>query len=355
MRHYRRVVCLLVVGIVALIGGCRHEPSRRKASGGSASDGTHAASTDNTLAKKVWKLDHGALPFIEHLDGAGLFAYRKKTGITICGIAPIAVMLTALKLSGIPIGVRVLDYDTSGDRTGDWTNSVSYFSIAFYEKPGSKKTAPNKTIKTSVPDSNPVQNHVVRRMATGPGWYPKSPEPLRRMLDGFLAKAHPKPLPGRLVALISPHAGYRFSGPAAAFGYKLVRAMPHLKRVVLMGPSHYVGFLGISVPAKTDYETPFGLVPLSPKVMDDLLKRQGYHTVPRAHVREHSLEMQLPFLLLVQPKVHLVPMVVGRVRAGQLESLARPLVALLDSETLFIASSDFTHRGPRYGYQPFAK
>ncbi|MCD6497761.1 MAG: AmmeMemoRadiSam system protein B [Deltaproteobacteria bacterium] len=353
--RYRSVVCGLAVGIAMVAGGCRHEPSRSKRSQGAATNAMQAATPEKVLAQKVSKLDHGALPFIERLDAAGLLAYRKKTGITICGIAPIAVMLKALKLSGWKIGVRVLDYYTSGDRTGDWTNSVSYFSIAFFEKPGSKSVSPSRIAKVPGLDSNLVQKHVVRRMATGPGWYPKSPGPLRRMLDGFLGKVHPKALPGRLVAIISPHAGYSFSGPAAAFGYKLVKAMVNLKRVVLMGPSHYVGFWGISVPDKTDYATPFGLVSLDRAIMDNLLTHQGYHTVPRAHLREHSLEMQLPFLRLVQPHVRLVPMVVGRVSAGQLESLAKPLVPLLDRHTLFIASSDFTHRGPRYGYQPFAK
>ncbi len=359
------VIAFLAVGWVPGMAACNKGPSR---SAGESATSVAPSRSRPSLKEKIRHLDQGALRFIEKLDGPGLLAYRKKTGITICGIYPIALMLTVLKDSGLPIGVKVLDYYTSGDRTGDWTNTVSYYSIAFYSKNGKRRYQGSAGDSASGPvrakggqtDQGPVSRAASdgedpeRPMVTGPGWYPKNAAVLRRMLDGFVGKAKVPDLPGPLVALISPHAGYRFSGLAAAHGYKVLGREKGVERVVLLGVSHHVRFHGVSVGKYRAYATPFGPLALDESVGRMLRAKPGFGFLESAHAREHSLEMQMPLLKLVAPKVRIAAMLVGFLRPEELEKLARPMLALLDGKTVLVASSDFTHRGPRYGYEPFA-
>ncbi len=368
-RFSRRLIFwMLPTVLVVAFGACRHSSAR---SGGAERTTGAKSAESSSLREKIRRLDEGALQFIEKLDGPGLLAYRKRTGITICGIHPIAVMLTVLKDSGLPVGVRVLDYYTSGDTTGDWTNTVSYYSIAFFSKNGVRRAHSSQgrvtpVSRTSAAEAGKGRGDVsasghgkgadlpVRPMVTGPGWYPKNAPVLRRMLHGFLNDAKVPELGGPLLALISPHAGYRFSGRAAAHGYKLLGLDKTVRRVVLLGVSHHVGFRGVSVGEFRAYQTPFGPLPLDEAAAQALRKHRGFGFLAKAHAQEHSLEMQMPLLKLVQPGLRILPMLVGFVSAQQLDALARPLVPLLDGATVFVASSDFTHRGPRYGYQPFA-
>jgi AmmeMemoRadiSam system protein B len=314
-----------------------------------------------SLKARLRELDYSTIPFIRKLDGPGLMAHKRKTGMTVCGAAPVALLLSALSQSGKPIGVKVLDYRTSGDVTGDWENTVSYFSIALYEKP-SKKGAPEKSDEASEPSGNKesageARPERVRAMATGRGWYPKSKGKLERRLRGYLKKADPDEIPGRLVAIISPHAGYAFSGVTAAHGFKLLKKKGRaagFERVVVLGSPHRVRLRGISVAPYTHYDTPLGQMPMDLDAADALAKRPLYESVARAHAREHSVEMQLPFLRYLAPRLRLLALLVGWVPPAKLATAARPLVELMDGKTLFVASSDFTHRGPRFGYEPLS-
>jgi len=110
----------------------------------------------------------------------------------------------------------------------------------------------------------------VRKTTTGAGagavaglFYPKDPVQLSLMIDRLLAAAPVGPV-GDLKAIVCPHAGYEFSGPVAAFSFKNLIGR-HFDTVIILGPSHYVSFMGASVPAVDAYRTPLGLVPISPK------------------------------------------------------------------------------------------
>src|SRR5262245_16309115 len=92
-------------------------------------------------------------------------------------------------------------------------------------------------------------------------WYEGDPERLRALVDGLLGAGAPRPLPGRVVGLVVPHAGYRWSGQVAAVAYAAVRGAP-IERVVLLAPSHRVPFRGARIPAWDAYETPLGPVPV---------------------------------------------------------------------------------------------
>ncbi len=187
-------------------------------------------------------------------------------------------------------------------------------------------------------------------------WYPKDPEALRRLLEETLEKV-PAPDPaetGRLIAVVVPHAGYAYSGFTAAHAYKWIQQR-RPKRVLMIGPSHYASFRGVSFGDFESYETPLGRVAVDPagrKILE-ACPLVGFH--PEAHGKEHSLDIQVPFLQVIFPESppSILPLLVGRLEEEDYPALARCLNGLLDKETVLVVSSDFTHYGPRFGYVPF--
>lgn len=186
-------------------------------------------------------------------------------------------------------------------------------------------------------------------------WYPREPMALTKLVDDLLARVSRPEVSGRPIALISPHAGYRYSAPVAAAGYACLRGQTY-KRVIVLAFSHRnAGFYhGVDVPQKlTAYATPLGQVPIDRKVCDRLLENPLFSSHPAVDGGEHSLELQLPFLQRVLKEFSLVPLLVGRMADRDYAEAAQAIILVLDEQTLLVASSDFTHFGPNFGYQPF--
>ncbi len=184
-----------------------------------------------------------------------------------------------------------------------------------------------------------------RRASVAGSWYPDDPSRLASELTRHLESAGvtSDPLPAR--ALIAPHAGLMYSGPVAAFAYKLVTGKPY-RAVVLVGPSHFVPFEGVSLWAAGEWETPFGPVAVDVPLAEAVRAACAeVIDLPAAHLREHSLEMQLPFLAHVLPGVPIVPLVMGRQTRETAFALGAALAAAcrVRGETLLIASSDLSH------------
>ncbi len=194
----------------------------------------------------------------------------------------------------------------------------------------------------------------VRPAAMAGTWYPAEAKVLRKQIEGYFAKAPKAELGGPPVALISPHAGYRFSGRCAGAAYAQLRGCD-IRRVILMGPSHHLRFHGGSIPKVDFYQTPLGRIPLDRAVCDAVLKSPLVRTVPGAHSEEHSLELQLPFLQVALKKFSLVPIVLGSLKEKEHSELGKILRRHVDAHTLVVASSDFTHYGRRFGFTPFQK
>ncbi len=193
----------------------------------------------------------------------------------------------------------------------------------------------------------------IRPAAVAGSWYPDEPRQLTGLLDRFLAQAPAPTEEGLVRALISPHAGYTFSGATAAVGFRQVQGHAY-RRVVVLGPAHRGGFDGLSIADVTHYQTPLGRIPLDQGAVAQLRRSPLVTSDPAAHTSEHSIEMQLPFLQRVLPGGwQLVPILVGRMGADDYRRAAVLLRPLLDEQTLLVVSSDFTHYGPRYGYVPF--
>lgn len=175
-------------------------------------------------------------------------------------------------------------------------------------------------------------------------WYTGSATELRGQIEGFLNRASEGDVPGRLTALIVPHAGYVYSGQVAAYAYKLLEKRK-FTTVVVVGPSHHASFQGVSVYDRGGFETPLGVAPLDRDLISALEKRDSrIRFVEDAHTMEHSVEIQVPFLQVVMPGFKLVPLVMGDQDLATCRWLAD---ALADStrgrSVLVVASSDLSH------------
>jgi MEMO1 family protein len=184
---------------------------------------------------------------------------------------------------------------------------------------------------------------IVRPPAVAGLFYPDEPKELAETVDEYLDAAQSRAPQtslgnGRLVALICPHAGYRYSGPVAASAYRLLRGQS-FRRVVVLSPSHRVAFRGLALPDCDAFETPLGRVPLWPGCRD-LSERPPFVLDPRPHAAEHAVEVHLPFLQRTLGQFELVPIVFG---ASDRVVSHSPLLPLVNAETLWVISTDLSH------------
>ena len=191
----------------------------------------------------------------------------------------------------------------------------------------------------SKPPSSPPSEPRVREPAVAGTFYPDDPAELRRMIESFLREAKPSHRHARM--LVSPHAGYVFSGPVAAYGYACVPAA--IDRAIVLGPSHHAWFTGLALPDAGVYRTPLGDVPLDQAAVAELLGSSLVHALPQADEQEHSVEVQVPFLQVRLDEFTIVPIVVGKIAASQAAEVLLPLVT---PTTVVVASSDFSHYQP---------
>jgi len=168
---------------------------------------------------------------------------------------------------------------------------------------------------------------------------------LSETIDRFLNQANPEPIKAVIFALISPHAGYDFSGATAAFGYKLIKGKDY-KTVIIIGPSHYYGFLGISVYPAGAFRTPLGEVAVDSEFAAKLIGAgKEIRFIPQAFQKEHSIEVQIPFLEKTLSDFKIVPIVIGQVDFAACKSLADQLATLIAKrkDVLIVASTDMYH------------
>ena len=195
----------------------------------------------------------------------------------------------------------------------------------------------------------------VRAARFAGSWYPGTSDELATTVDRVLVEDPTPVLAGRPLALIAPHAGYRYSAPVAADAYRCLKGHTY-KRVIVLAFSHRSAsrYQGVDVPGDlTAYATPLGNVPIDRVACDELLKNRLFTSTPGMGDQEHSLELQLPFLQRSVGAFQLIPLYVGRMTTEEYAEAAKAILPLLGDETLLVASTDFTHFGPNYGYAPF--
>ena len=184
---------------------------------------------------------------------------------------------------------------------------------------------------------------LIRATAVAGAFYPADKNTLKQAVDGYLGDARlPGNLPSYPKVIVAPHAGYVYSGPVAGTVYAtLLSARGKINKVVLIGPSHRVGFRGLALCTADFYATPLGDIPIDKAAIASLsgLPRVGF--LDAAHSQEHSLEVQLPFLKEILGDFSLIPVVAG---AAEPEEVAALLDALWGGDdTLLVISTDLSH------------
>ncbi len=181
----------------------------------------------------------------------------------------------------------------------------------------------------------------IRPSAIAGSWYPADPDCLKSLIQRYLVGVDVPPIQEEIIGLISPHAGYTFSGQTAAFGYKQLIGKS-FDTVVILSPMHHWPTARYHVPDADCYATPLGQVPIRHDLVDQVLSGLDAAKIPEDP--EHSLEIQLPFLQVVLPVFDLVPIMVGHADVCGVDEIVQNLIQFSSKQNiLFIASSDLHH------------
>jgi len=184
----------------------------------------------------------------------------------------------------------------------------------------------------------------IRKSVIAGSWYPGNPAVLRKDIEHYFDSVSVPKVKGEIVGLISPHAGYVYSGQIAAHAYHLIRGRKY-DAVIVVGPSHRVAFHGVSVFSRGGFETPLGIVPVDEALAEKIKRANSVITdIPAAHLQEHSVEIQLPFLQVTLKDFSFVPMVMGDQSRDTCEKLAGAIhQASMGEKILVVGSSDLSH------------
>ena len=191
------------------------------------------------------------------------------------------------------------------------------------------------------------EKHAVRIPTVAGLFYEDSPDILRKNIEGYLEHARVPKLKNSVRAIVSPHAGYIYSGFTAAHAYKMIKGINY-DCVIVVGPSHREYFDGVSIYPGDAYETPLGAIPINKEIREALLEENNVIIASDAgHRSEHSIEVQLPFLQCVLGDFSFVPLVMGDQRRQLCDELAEAIVRVgKNRNILLVASSDLSHYHP---------
>jgi AmmeMemoRadiSam system protein B/AmmeMemoRadiSam system protein A len=185
----------------------------------------------------------------------------------------------------------------------------------------------------------------IREPVVAGTFYPDRPDVLSQDVKRYLENVKKEKIDGEIVALVSPHAGYMYSGQVAAYAYKLIEGKT-FNTVIVIGPSHQALFKGASLYSRGGYRTPLGVVPIDVEISKNIMeKRKEIQFLPEAHRQEHSLEVQIPFLQIALKTFKLIPIVMEPYWSWETcQSLASAVVETIRGKNvLLIASSDLSH------------
>ncbi|MGP8155150.1 MAG: AmmeMemoRadiSam system protein B [Smithella sp.] len=186
--------------------------------------------------------------------------------------------------------------------------------------------------------------NTLRKSVIAGSWYPRSPSVLKRDIENYFNSVSELKLKGEVIGLIAPHAGYVYSGQVAAHAYNLIREEKY-DAVVVVGPSHRVAFHGVSVFSRVGFETPLGIVPVAEDLAEKIKNLSKIVVdIPEAHLQEHSVEIQLPFLQVALGDFSFLPLVMGDQDADTCQELAETICKVTHGKKiLIVGSSDLSH------------
>lgn len=213
---------------------------------------------------------------------------------------------------------------------------IIFFNIAYFKYYISANNEQIADYALSDEDINPIRETAVAGL-----FYPADLYQLDKDLDGYLEHITPT-LGGRPHIMIVPHAGYKYSAIVAAHAYKKLYPFKHkINKVFLLGPSHSVFVDGVALPAAKKFKTPLGTINVDETVVTELKKNPLFKTSAKAHKKEHSLEVQMPFLQKTLDNFTIIPMLYGE---ADFKQIAAALLPYLQDETaILIVSADLSH------------
>jgi len=180
----------------------------------------------------------------------------------------------------------------------------------------------------------------IREAAAAGTFYPRAVDDLRHTVEDLLSHAREKGH-GGVRGIIAPHAGYIYSGSVAAEAFAALKPLKNaIKRIVIIGPAHFVSFRGIAAPSVRAFATPLGEVPLDVAAIGSLVELPQIVIDDVPHAFEHALEVELPFLQFLFGPIPVIPLVVG---VATVDEVADVLSRLWDTVTLLVVSSDLSH------------
>jgi AmmeMemoRadiSam system protein B len=183
----------------------------------------------------------------------------------------------------------------------------------------------------------------VRKPAVAGYFYALKPDELKRDINSYLASSHIPVIVNKIFGIVTPHAGYLYSGKTAGYAYNLIKGAG-IRTVVIIAPSHREYFPGISVYDGDAFETPLGMVPLNSIMCEKLtIESKFIYRGAEGHRDEHAVEVQLPFLQIVLKEFDIVPIVMGDQGEKFISELSLKLTEVVDDKTLIVASSDLSH------------
>jgi AmmeMemoRadiSam system protein B/AmmeMemoRadiSam system protein A len=203
---------------------------------------------------------------------------------------------------------------------------------------------PPPTYITEAPSlQSTISSERIRPSTIAGSWYPDDPEELTAMVDAYLNAV--EPIDGSPIALIVPHAGYVFSGPIAAYGFKQMMNAVYDTAVIIASDHQLPLSDPISVWAEGGFETPLGVVPVDTELAQAIVASDPHITFDiEAHEGEHPIEIELPFLQRVCPQCKIVPILMGDDSQEIIQMLSEALIAELEGKrAVVIASSDLSH------------
>lgn len=192
--------------------------------------------------------------------------------------------------------------------------------------------------------SNSSDKGPIRKSAVAGTFYPGSTVELDKTVTTFLDNAKPATPRGELFAMVVPHAGYVYSGQVAAYGFKNLVGK-NIDTVILIGNSHHAAFRGISIFGGGSFETPLGQVEVDSELAAAIKKESNiFNSDTSAHIPEHSIEVELPFLQKTLKNFKIVPILFGNTLNSDYKILAEAIVKNIQGKNvLLIASSDLSH------------
>lgn len=203
-----------------------------------------------------------------------------------------------------------------------------------------------KLHKMPAKPKNSSQNLPRRPAAVAGSFYPAEAKALKAKIDQLFEEAPTTQKKDNLLILVVPHAGWEYSGLVAAAGFKQLKGKDY-ERVILLGISHRAFFEGVAVFNQGFWETPLGETLVDEELAKKLVSpKEGIFANTTSHQEEHSLEVQLPFLQTLFPQIKIIPLLIGQANQDTLTSLAQKIADNLNSSTLLLVSSDFSHYPP---------